>query len=123
MVSRFEQKSKQTIIERMKVTTYVSVMAEGSYWSSEFFCPTTAEFLDESVCKNTEDVAGARELPQLVLDGRIPLEPWTINSKAMLPHPLLCLLQCLLGPSSAQELPRGLKDTDRSTNDWARTAA
>ena len=37
-------------------------MAEGSYWSSEFFCPTIAEFLDESVCENTEDVAGAGEL-------------------------------------------------------------
>ena len=89
------------------------------------FCPTIAEFIDESVCENTEDVAGAGELSELVLDGRdrIPLEPWTINSKAMLPHPLLRLLRCLLGPSSAQELPRCLKDTDKSTNNWARTAA
>ena len=99
-------------------------MAEGSYWSSEFFCPTVAEFLDESMCVNSEDVAGTGELPEL--DGHIPLEPWTINvnsNEAMLPHPLLRPLRCLLGPSSAQELPRGLKDTDRSTNNWARTAA
>ena len=31
----------------------------------------------------------------------------------MLPHPLLHPLRCFLGPSSAQELPHGLKDTDR----------
>ena len=36
-----------------------------------------------------------------------------LNSKAMLPHPLLHPLRCFLGPSSAQELPHGLKDTDR----------
>ena len=37
-------------------------MAEGSYWSNEFSCPTIAAFLHESVCGNTEDVAGAGEL-------------------------------------------------------------
>ena len=38
-------------------------MAEGSYWSNEFSCPTIAAFLHESVCAtNTEDVAGAGEL-------------------------------------------------------------
>ena len=37
-------------------------MAEESYWSNEFSCPTIAAFLHESVCENTEDVAGAGEL-------------------------------------------------------------
>ena len=37
-------------------------MAEGRYWSSEFFYPTVVEFLHESVCENTKDVAGAGEL-------------------------------------------------------------
>ena len=67
-------------------------MAEGSYWSNEFSCPTIAAFLHESVCENTEDVAGAGEL---VLDAtdtetRTRQSP-NLNSKAMLPHPLLHL--------------------------------
>ena len=60
MVSRFEQKSKQTIIECIKVAKCHG--REGSYWSNEFSCPTIAAFLHESVCENTEDVAGAGEL-------------------------------------------------------------
>ena len=51
-------------------------MAEGSYWSNEFSCPTIAAFLQESVCENTEDVAGGensystRLTTELALDGR-----------------------------------------------------
>ena len=71
-------------------------MAEGSYWSNEFSCPTIAAFLHESVCENTEDVAGAGELVFDATDTETRTyttvaEPWTINSKAMLPHPLLRL--------------------------------
>ena len=105
-------------------------MAEGNYWSSEFFYPTIAEFLDESVFENTENVAGAGELvldatdTELLLDGRILLEPWTINSKAMLPHPLLRLRAML---TRSQQRPRVATQpegyTDRSTNNWGRTAA
>ena len=74
-------------------------MAEDSYWSNEFSCPTIAAFLHESVCENTTgagelvldatiDISMTRLTPKLVLDGR---RTWTINSKAMLPHPLLRL--------------------------------
>ena len=50
-------------------------MAEGSYWSNEFSCPTIAAFLHESVCENTEDVGlensySTRLTPKLVHDGR-----------------------------------------------------
>ena len=93
-------------------------MAEGSYWSSEFSCPTIAEFLDESVCENTEDVAGDGELPELVLNGRIPLEPWTINSKAMLPHPLLRPHMMLTWSQQCPRVATRLKDIYRN---WART--
>ena len=84
-------------------------MAEGSYWSNEFSCPTIAAFLQESVCENTEDVAGVGEL---VLDATdngqwnsysTVAEPWTINSKAMLPHPLLRLRAML---TRSQQRPR-----------------
>ena len=97
-------------------------MAEGSYWSNEFSCPTIAAFLHESVCANTEDVAGAGEL---VTDtGTRTRRSHTMDNKQQGDAHCSAYEQCLLGPSSAQELPRGLlKDTDRSTNNWTRTAA
>ena len=64
-------------------------MAEGSYRHSAFCCSSIAEFLDKSVCENTE--GGWEPVEQ---DERILLEPRT---KAMLPHPLLRPL-CDQGP-------------------------
>ena len=64
-------------------------MAEGSYWSNEFPVPLVRFFMRACAKIPKIDVAGAGELVLNATD--TGTEPWTINSMAMLPHPLLRL--------------------------------
>jgi len=95
-------------------------MAEGTYCASEFFCPSIAEFLNTTdVFENTED----DELEEFFAS--IPLEVLQGDTAPPTSTPPTSSTLCLPGPSNAHELQR-LKDknrnknTDRSTNNWAR---
>ena len=95
-------------------------MAEGTYCASEVFCPSIAEFLNTTdVFENTED----DELEEFFAS--IPLEVLQGDTATPTSPPPISSTLCLPGPSNAHELQR-LKDknrnknTDRSTNNWAR---
>ena len=96
-------------------------MAEGSYCPSDFFCPSIAEFIDKAVYENTKGIAG--EFDKLFAS--VPLELLQDDTATPTAPPPTSSTLCLPGPSNAHELQR-LKDknrnknTDKSTNNWAR---
>ena len=95
-------------------------MAEGTYCASKFFWPSIAEFLNTTdMFENTEN----DELEELFAS--IPLEVLQGDTAPPTSPPPTSFTLCLPGPSNGHELQRWKyknrnKNTDRSTNNWAR---